>query len=117
MIRRYLNRIILVISLYLVFPHAYGQVSQGTPGNSCVILRVDYCSNWITVSYGSNKTEETRLERSKQLPIKDQIGTINNILADTLNKLEKEGYRVASSVSDVNNGSTCGITFILYKNQ
>lgn len=105
---------VLLSFLFSIF-EAFSQVPSDSISSNYAVLRIDYCSNWITTSYGNNKTTQVRLNRSKQLPIQDQIGDINNILADHLNKLKKEGYTIVTSTSDVNNGSTCGLTYVLYK--
>lgn len=122
MFSNYVIRIAAIAFLFcaLSFTSSFGQTytePSGNSGSGYAIVRIDYCSNWITTSYGGDKKTEAKLNRSKQLPIKDQISDLNNTLIDALNKLEKEGYRVVSSTSDVNEGSTCGITFLLYKNQ
>lgn len=110
-------RIALAILFFITFSvsDSFSQTPADSTTSNCIVLRVDYCSNWITTSYGNNKSTQERLNRSKQLPIQDQIGDINNILADKLTKLKKEGYTIATSTSDVNNGSTCGLTYVLYK--
>jgi hypothetical protein len=112
------TRIIFIVLLYFTFfiTDSFCQTPTDTTSSNYAVLRIDYCSNWITTSYGNNKTTQERLNRSKQLPIQDQIGDINNILADNLNKLKKQGYEVVTSTSDVNNGNTCGLTYILVRN-
>ena len=117
MLHRNVIQIAAAVLLGLLFSihDSFAQTPADSTGNHYAILRIDYCSNWITTSYGNSKTTQVRLNRSKQLPIQDQIGDINNILADHLNKLKKEGYSIITSTSDVNNGSTCGLTYVLYK--
>lgn len=119
MFSNYVTRIAAIALLFcaLSFTSSFGQTYTEPSGSGYAIVRIDYCSNWITTSYGGDRKAEAKLNRSKQLPIKDQISDLNNTLVDTLNKLEKEGYHVVSSTSDVNEGSTCGVTFLLYKNQ
>lgn len=117
MLSKILTRIILAVlfCFTISISDSFGQIPVDTTKSNYAVLRIDYCSNWITTSYGNNKTTQERLQRSKQLPINDQIGSINNMLADALNKLAKEGYKIVSGTSDVNNGSTCGLTYILFK--
>jgi len=115
------RRFSLLLFLFLVagfFSKSTAQLSQETAySGQSVVLRIDYCTNWIIVNYGSGQKEEIQLARDKKLSIKDQVSFINNILAEQLNKLDNAGYRVATSASDSNTGTTCGLTFILYKKE